>query len=355
VELYFYGISGQKMGTYNVSRTVYTNTLSILAVDVNVYFGSRTIVSRSGTMARDRLGSSRMGGSKYYPYGEEQQVTAQDRDKFGTYYRDGTTGLDYAQNRYYANTLGRFTSPDPYVASGGPGDPGSWNRYSYTRGDPINRLDPSGLSDTCPECLISITVFGSTGPVPTNPNQFPYLVGSIKEWDDQRGTGTAATDDQGNPKKFASRLRSAFKQALSALDTDDCKRLFGLDGSPDAVSVLTRLVGSDPTVGIILFDSISSPPGEVTSATAAGYNPYSKDIGAGASLLLYSFVQVTLNTAAGSFATGSTRSQAVTLLHELGHVFNRLYGPQSTRIVDDAGNLDRSRNNSKTIEDNCFK
>jgi RHS repeat-associated protein len=44
-------------------------------------------------------------------------MTTQDRDKFATYYRDSTTGLDYAQNRYYANTLGRFTSPDPYVAS----------------------------------------------------------------------------------------------------------------------------------------------------------------------------------------------------------------------------------------------
>jgi RHS repeat-associated protein len=84
---------------------------------------------------RDRLGSSRTGGSKYFPYGEEQQVTAQDKDKFATYYRDGTTGLDYAQNRYYANTLGRFTSPDPYMSSGGTADPQSWNRYSYVQGD----------------------------------------------------------------------------------------------------------------------------------------------------------------------------------------------------------------------------
>ncbi len=145
VELYFYGISGQMLGTYNVSRTLYTNTLSILTSDLNVYFGSRTIVSRSGTMARDRLGSSRMGGSKYYPYGEEQVVTAQDRDKFGTYYRDGTTGLDYAQNRYYANTLGSFTSPDPSGDSWDPANPGSWNSYAYVLGDPVNLNDPSGL------------------------------------------------------------------------------------------------------------------------------------------------------------------------------------------------------------------
>ena len=63
VELYFYGISGQKMGTYNVTTTLFANTLSILAVDVNVYFGSKVIVSRSGPVMRDRLGSSRTGGS----------------------------------------------------------------------------------------------------------------------------------------------------------------------------------------------------------------------------------------------------------------------------------------------------
>ena len=38
-------------------------------------------------------------------------------------------------------------TPDPYQASVGPSDPGSWNRYAHTRGDPINRQDPSGLDD----------------------------------------------------------------------------------------------------------------------------------------------------------------------------------------------------------------
>ena len=53
--------------------------------------------------------------------------------------------MDYADQRFYANTQGRFTSPDPYVASGGAGNPGSWNRYAYVGGDPINSRDPSGL------------------------------------------------------------------------------------------------------------------------------------------------------------------------------------------------------------------
>jgi hypothetical protein len=60
--------------------------------------------------------------------------------------------------------VGRFLTPDPYRASGGPAAPQSWNRYAYVEGDPVNRFDPTGLypcgsvtSQTGD--LISITVF----------------------------------------------------------------------------------------------------------------------------------------------------------------------------------------------------
>src|SRR4029077_16696444 len=61
---------------------------------------------------------------------------------------DGTASVSLVQ-RYYASSYGRFNSPDPYQDNnGGQGDSSdsaSWNRYSYTRGDPVNRLDPHGL------------------------------------------------------------------------------------------------------------------------------------------------------------------------------------------------------------------
>lgn len=56
--------------------------------------------------------------------------------------------IDTGVNRYYSNAYGRFMTPDPYAASGGPSDPQSWNRYAYTRGDPANRYDPHGTDDS---------------------------------------------------------------------------------------------------------------------------------------------------------------------------------------------------------------
>jgi len=78
------------------------------------------------------------------PFGDEITSTSNDREKFATYTRDSYTGLDYADQRYYASTYGRFNTPDPYAGSAKPNSPGSWNRYSYTLGDPINGNDPTG-------------------------------------------------------------------------------------------------------------------------------------------------------------------------------------------------------------------
>jgi hypothetical protein len=48
-------------------------------------------------------------------------------------------------------------SADPYVASGGAADPGSWNRYSYVSGDPVNFNYPEGLQEGPPQrsCIIN--------------------------------------------------------------------------------------------------------------------------------------------------------------------------------------------------------
>ena len=69
---------------------------------------------------------------------------------------DGTA-VGSLDQRYYATGAGRFITGDPYKASAGAGDPGSWNRYAYVQGDPINFSDPSGL-EMCPESYLTVEV-----------------------------------------------------------------------------------------------------------------------------------------------------------------------------------------------------
>jgi RHS repeat-associated protein len=115
----------------------------------NIYFAGKLVMSRGVIVATDRLGTVRANGNgeqfAYYPYGEERTSTADGREKFGTYVRDSPT-QDYADQRYYGVGTGRFNVPDSLGLSGAiSGIPGSFNRYSYVKGDPINSLDPSGM------------------------------------------------------------------------------------------------------------------------------------------------------------------------------------------------------------------
>jgi RHS repeat-associated protein len=96
----------------------------------------------------DRLGSNVSNGKRYYPYGiERPSATANELEKFTSYFRDAETGLDSADQRYEEPGYGRFITPD---RTGGAAvqSPLSFNAYSYLGGDPVNRVDPTG-SDWC--------------------------------------------------------------------------------------------------------------------------------------------------------------------------------------------------------------
>ncbi|WP_228486487.1 RHS repeat-associated core domain-containing protein [Paludibaculum fermentans] len=59
--------------------------------------------------------------------------------------RDAETGLDYFGARYFSGAQGRFTSPDPIMASAKVSNPQSWNRYSYAFNNPLRFTDPTGM------------------------------------------------------------------------------------------------------------------------------------------------------------------------------------------------------------------
>jgi RHS repeat-associated protein len=154
-EIYFYGITGQKLTTYQCGYNDGTGGNGQFWYQVksrNVYFGGKLMRSAGVTVVTDRLGSVRANSNwermNYFPYGEERTSTADGREKFGTYFRD-SGGVDYADQRYYASAGGRFLTPDPYSATASsPTDsktPGSWNRYAYVQSDSINFRDRQGL------------------------------------------------------------------------------------------------------------------------------------------------------------------------------------------------------------------
>lgn len=60
--------------------------------------------------------------------------------------RDAETGLDFFEARYMSGAQGRFTSPDPAgLLAAKPGNPQSWNLYSYVMNNPLVYVDPNGL------------------------------------------------------------------------------------------------------------------------------------------------------------------------------------------------------------------
>jgi RHS repeat-associated protein len=151
--IYFFGADGQRMGRYALTEG--TSTISFAQNQASVWFAGKLAqkVDSSGTKSwpvGDRLASV----GKYLPYGEDKPGAtnpANDNEKFATYTRDGGTGLDYANQRWYVTGVGRFSTSDPSQVSGSGANPRSLNRYTYVLGDPANYNDRQGLMAENPE------------------------------------------------------------------------------------------------------------------------------------------------------------------------------------------------------------
>ncbi len=122
---------------------------------------TRTITTGSGKNAD---GSAQTPGllcydQDYTPYGQEifstmqmtrlQTTACPTNYKFTGYERDSETGLDYAFARYYSSRLGRFVSTDPL--GGSVGSLQSHNAYAYVLNNPMNLVDPTGMTCYQPE------------------------------------------------------------------------------------------------------------------------------------------------------------------------------------------------------------
>jgi RHS repeat-associated protein len=110
------------------------------------YRGSVVAISDSNGDVVARYGYTPFGTRFDAPEFTEQNQAI--TTPFGYNGQDGVitdnNGLIYMRARYYSPELRRFVSKDPI--RGDISDLGSLNRYAYVGGDPVNLVDPSGLS-----------------------------------------------------------------------------------------------------------------------------------------------------------------------------------------------------------------
>lgn len=372
----------QRLASYTVNVNYGTSTMWFTLKETSVYFGKKLVSKgtyNSGctcadkvtltAVAQDRLGSI----NKYYPFGQERpSASANDKEKFTGYYRDAVTGpsgtLDYADQRYHQSGVGRFMSPDPYKASAGATDPGSWNRYAYVGGDPVNTVDPRGLfgcnSDFCEY------VYDWGGSYYIDWWDYQFIFGGFRTYFvDQSGGGATGGPGQAGGGAGASNTPASVTQipgvviALQALGKEDCWKFLGFENGADAITAFfkmdVRIGDADGRLKDINFQREAN--GDLTTDVLLAFTDPSGVVW----FSKYFWPDITsmvdrpapfndqvsrLDMANYTFQTNLSGAEmgAATLLHELGHVV------RGKNMLADLNNIGNSVTNYQNIVNQCL-
>jgi RHS repeat-associated protein len=365
-EITFWSVTGQKLMSCDPTpgQAVYQNnawveTLNCPATATNVYFGGKLISNGTGLVTEDRLGSI----GKFYPWGQEKpSATTNGTEKFTGYFRDAETTLDYAKARYHQPGMGRFLTPDPYMAGSGgmqdPTNPGTWDQYAYVTGDPINFNDTVGLYACCsgtgpPDPLLP----NAPGDPPDNPCYGTAAVGVHAEaacaggggWGGGGGGQVLKITKVSTTSKQAQQVQNDLRSLKSLIDADPTclKWLSGHGISPDqAITfILGGLGATAVTAGVGNFN------GSTTNAVE----------GTGGTNLPAGSMTITVNLNGAFFSSGLTvgfglptwitggtlAAQYEILLHELAHFV------QATDFIDNDTSLANQTTNNQAVMANC--
>jgi RHS repeat-associated protein len=360
-----YGAYGEQLGTWGFYP-------QDRAVSVN--FGGRRIWQgasynsangSAGAIFPDRTGSNRYNDAanstmSFYPYGDEITSSAPDQLKFATYTRDSYTGFDYADQRFYASSYGRFNTPDPSNTSNALTLPGNWNLYAYVGGDPVNKNDPRGLCSPQddPPCY-SVTGYGS--PFEGSPGVTDS--GGIQSpWNDPTGqkipiqtfagplnitvTGYSRTGAKEN--QIANALSVIQNQVL----TGDCASwLTGQDFSASAF--ISAIMGGGPGSYSFGYGALNS---NTTAAFVGNANANGTPVAG-----LPPDSTITVNSNGAFFSSGYTvgapgstqytggtlQAQLFILVHELAHEVG------AAGFLPDAGNQANVNSNNALVQQHC--
>jgi RHS repeat-associated protein len=166
------------------------------------------------------------------------------------------SGLDYAMNRYFANTTGRFQSPD----KGGIniGVPASLNRYVYAVNDPIKYTDPTGRRPAELECSRMVEInpawecqYATARPLGglaeivdiIEPRGSPWWVAERRITIDLARASGLPVDLIGTDGWFLPDQKMKVIDSLFAIKSrferlEDCRKLFGFGDAPAALNFL---------------------------------------------------------------------------------------------------------------------
>jgi hypothetical protein len=228
--------------------------------------------------------------------------------------------------------------------SAGLGDPGGWNRYAYTRGDPVNRKDPRGRCDQSADTDKSVTVCGDDDD--SGDDGGDQDIGGATA----SGSSGSSAEQQQQPPTLAqleqTSLNVAQTYAWNALLNSKCADLFA-DG-----------VGENPRPGIMLNNLISMGNVIFANLNPAGPLNINGDIAgtnAQTGQIIINWAQSSESGWFSNTLSASARAawDAVILLHELGHYYDEVLGAD-TAFVNDSTSDAANMNNTNLILINCF-
>ena len=122
------------------TSTTSTSTLNWIVGD---HLGSTNVVADIN--GNDEMEFRAISRTLYKPWGEVRYQSGTIPTNYtytGQYSHTADFGLMYYNARWYDPSLGRFAQADSIVQR--PGNPSDWDRYVYTRNNPINYIDPTG-------------------------------------------------------------------------------------------------------------------------------------------------------------------------------------------------------------------
>jgi RHS repeat-associated protein len=144
---FVYDVQGRLAAEYSTQPSLQAPSPRYLTID---HLGSTRIVTGpAGTVLTrhdylpfgDEVASNYAGRSTFPAYGSSANPV---RQKFTGKERDAESALDFFLARYYSGAQGRFTSSDPKQFPYDVSDPQSWNKYAYSRNNPLRYVDPDG-------------------------------------------------------------------------------------------------------------------------------------------------------------------------------------------------------------------